>query len=78
MSERCVYLRGQFVGESEARIPVRDSGWFYGETLTTTLRTFAHRPCRVDDHVAGSFGRLERRDGNLRFQRSNFVTASSS
>jgi len=55
MSDRCAYLSGRFVDESEAKVSVRDVGWFYGETLTTTLRTFGHRPFRVDEHVARLF-----------------------
>jgi branched-chain amino acid aminotransferase len=55
MNERCVYLSGQFIDESKASISIRDTGWLYGETLTTTMRTFAHQPFRVDQHVARLF-----------------------
>jgi len=55
VNQRCAYLSGQFVDESEAKVSVRDTGWFYGDTLTTTLRTFAHQPFRVEAHVARLF-----------------------
>jgi len=55
MSQRCAYLSGEFVDESEAKVSVHDTGWFYGDTLTTTLRTFEHQPFHVDDHVARLF-----------------------
>ena len=51
MTERLAYLSGRFIPESEVTVSPRDVGWFYGETLTTTLRTFAHKPFRIDAHV---------------------------
>jgi branched-chain amino acid aminotransferase len=50
-NEPVVYLRGQFMPASEARISIYDFGIVLGATVTDLLRTFKHRPYRLEDHV---------------------------
>ena len=50
-SQRVVYLNGEFVPESEARVSVFDSALFWGDMMFETTRTFAHQPFRLRDHL---------------------------
>ena len=49
--ERIAYYNGQFVPESQVRVPFRDRGFKYGDAVFDTTRTFAHRIFRLRDHV---------------------------
>jgi branched-chain amino acid aminotransferase len=50
-SERIAYYNGQFVPESQVRVPFRDRGFKYGDAVFDTTRTFAHRIFRLREHV---------------------------
>ncbi len=50
-SEPLVYIRGQLVPASEARISIYDFGIVLGATVTDLLRTFRHEPYRLEEHV---------------------------
>ena len=52
MTEPIVYLNGQFVPASEAKINIYDLGIVLGATLTEMTRTFRHHPFKLDEHVA--------------------------
>lgn len=54
--EPIAWLNGQQVGISQAKLSVFDLGVVMGASVTEMIRTFAHRPFRLDDHL----GRLER------------------
>ena len=41
-NQRVVYLNGDFVPESEARIPFRDRGVKFGDAVFDTTRTSSH------------------------------------
>jgi branched-chain amino acid aminotransferase len=51
MAERLVYLNGEFVPESEAKISIFDSAVMLGDTATESTRTFRQRPFKLDEHV---------------------------
>ena len=50
-SEPIVYLRGQMVPASQAHIKIYDMSIVQGASVTDLVRTFRHRPFRLDDHV---------------------------
>lgn len=54
--ERKVYLNGEMVPESEARVSVHDIGFMCGATFFESLRTFKHKLFRLEEHLS----RLER------------------
>ena len=56
---RQVFLSGQFVPESEAKISIFDSGFTLGDTVTESTRTFGHKPFRLEDHVARLYRSLK-------------------
>ena len=52
MPEPIVYLNGEFVPASQAKLNIYDLGIVLGATMAEMTRTFAHRPFRLEDHVA--------------------------
>jgi branched-chain amino acid aminotransferase len=50
-NERIAWFNGQFVPESEVRIPFRDSSWVYGDGAFDMTRSFGHRLFKVKPHV---------------------------
>jgi branched-chain amino acid aminotransferase len=50
-NERIAWFNGQFVPESEVRIPFRDSSWVYGDGAFDMTRSFGHRLFKVKEHV---------------------------
>ncbi len=46
------YLNGQFLPADRLLIPVYDSGWMQGITISEQIRTFGGRPFRVEQHLA--------------------------
>ena len=51
MTEPIVYLSGEFVPASQAKLNVYDLGIVLGATLTEMTRTFRHEPFRAEDHL---------------------------
>ena len=52
MTEPIAYLDGDWVPCSAARLSVADLGIVQAATVTEMIRTFGHRPFRVDEHLA--------------------------
>ena len=59
-NQRIVYLNGQYVPESEARVPIKDQGFKYGDAVFDTTRTFGHKIFKLRAH-------LERFERSLRY-----------
>jgi branched-chain amino acid aminotransferase len=51
MDERVVYLNGQFVPESQAKVSVFDRGFQWGDAVYDTARSYGHKPFQVREHV---------------------------
>ena len=51
VQEGIVYLNGQFVPESEAKVPVWDRGFSGGEGVYEVTRTFRHKPFKLKEHI---------------------------
>ncbi|WDR02574.1 aminotransferase class IV [Devosia algicola] len=51
MQERMVYISGEMVPESQARISIFDSAVMLGDTVTESTRTFAHKPFKLEEHI---------------------------
>jgi branched-chain amino acid aminotransferase len=56
---RQVYLSGQLVPESEAKISIFDAAVLLGDSITESTRTFRHQPFRLGDHIARLFKSLK-------------------
>jgi branched-chain amino acid aminotransferase len=52
MTEPIAILSGQTVPISDARISVFDAGFAHGVAVADMIRTFHHKPFRLDDHLA--------------------------
>ena len=50
-TEPIAYLNGEFIPARKARLPVYDAGIVIGATVTEMIRTFHHKPFRLDDHI---------------------------
>jgi D-alanine transaminase len=51
MSEAIVYLNGEFVPLAEARIPVLDRGFIFGDGVYEVVPVYAGRPFRLTQHL---------------------------
>jgi branched-chain amino acid aminotransferase len=51
MSESTVYINGEFVPASAAKISVFDRGFRLGDAVFDTTRTFRHRPYKLREHI---------------------------
>ena len=60
--ESLCFLNGEFLPLAEARIPVLDRGFIFGDGVYEVLPVYGRRLFRFDDHMA----RLERNLGRLR------------
>jgi D-alanine transaminase len=47
-----VYLNGDFMPLAEARIPVLDRGFLFGDGVYEMVPVYSHRPFRLDQHLA--------------------------
>lgn len=56
---RTVFISGQMVPESEAKISIFDSAVMLGDTVTESTRTFFHKPFKLDRHVARLYRSLK-------------------
>ena len=59
MASRQVYLSGHFVSEEDAKISIFDSAVTLGYTVTESTRTFAHRPFKLERHIARLYKSLK-------------------
>src|SRR6476661_8824298 len=50
-NERVAWFNGEFMPESQVRIPFRDSSWLYGDGGFDMTRSFGHRLFKVKEHV---------------------------
>ena len=55
---RVVYLNGDYVPESEARISIFDSALMYGDMVFEMTRAFNQRPFRLEHHLDRLYGSL--------------------
>ncbi len=55
MTEAIAYLNGKFIPQSEAKLPVYDAGIVMGATVTEMIRTFDHKPFKLEEHIARLF-----------------------
>ena len=54
-----VYLNGDFVPADEAKISIFDAAVMLGDTVTESTRTFAHKPFKLQEHIARLYKSLK-------------------
>ncbi len=54
-----VYLDGQFLPLEEARVPVLDRGFIFGDGIYEIIPVYARRPFRLAEHLARMQGSLD-------------------
>ena len=50
-NERIAYFNGNYVPESEVRVPFRDRSWLYGDGAFDMTRTFNGRVFKIQEHI---------------------------
>lgn len=50
-NERVMYINGEIIGESQARLSVHDQGFIHGDAVFDTARTFGGKLFRLKDHI---------------------------
>ncbi len=60
--ERKIYLNGEWVSEQDAKVSIFDIGRLYGATFYESVRTFKHKPFKLDEH-------LDRLEKSIRYAR---------
>jgi D-alanine transaminase len=61
-ADQSVYLNGQFLPLAEARIPVLDRGFLFGDGIYEVIPVYGGKPLRLEEHLR----RLERSLGEIR------------
>jgi D-alanine transaminase len=51
MSEAIVYLNGEYLPLSEAKVPVLDRGFIFGDGVYEVIPAYARRLFRIDEHL---------------------------
>jgi branched-chain amino acid aminotransferase len=59
MSERLVWVNGQFVGETEARISIYDSALMFGDTVFEMTRSFSKKQFKLPEHLERLYSGLK-------------------
>ena len=60
MTHPVAWMNGTLIDASQAAVPVGDLGVVAGATVSELLRTFQHRPYRLDDHIDRLLDSLKR------------------
>jgi len=58
MPDLMVYLNGEIVPESEAKISLFDRGFIFGDAVYDVARTFGHQPFKLREHIERLYGSL--------------------
>jgi branched-chain amino acid aminotransferase len=58
-AQHLVYVNGAMVQRDEAKISVFDSAVMLGDTVTESTRTFAHKPFKLEHHIARLYKSLK-------------------
>ena len=56
--ERVVWINGEMVPASEAKVSIHDRGFQYADAAFDAMRTYNHRPFRMDDYFDRFFASL--------------------
>ena len=50
-NERVAYFNGEYMPESQVRVPFRDRSWIFGDGAFDMARTFNGRVFKLEEHV---------------------------
>ncbi len=73
MSQMLVYLDGEFVPESEARISIFDHGFLYGDGVFEGIRAYNGRVFRLKEHVDRLYDSAKAIDLEIPVSREEFM-----
>lgn len=58
-SKHLVYINGDYFAPNDAKISVFDAAVMLGDTVTESTRTFAHKPFKLEEHIARLYKSLK-------------------
>jgi branched-chain amino acid aminotransferase len=58
-AERMVWINGEMVPTSQAKVSISDRGFQYGDAAFDAMRTYNHRPFRLEDYFDRFFASLK-------------------
>ncbi|MFA6520930.1 MAG: aminotransferase class IV [Candidatus Gracilibacteria bacterium] len=70
-----VYLNGKFIKAREAKIPVFDAGFLYGDGIFETLRTYNKKIWQMEEHLDRLFESAKMRGWKLVWSRKHLAKA---
>ena len=59
MIERQVWINGEMLPASQAKVSIADRGFQYGDAAFDAMRTYNHRPFRIEDYFDRFFASLK-------------------
>ena len=57
--EKVVFLNGNYIVESEAKISIFDRGFVHGDAAFDALRTYNHIPFKIKDYIERFFRSMQ-------------------
>lgn len=75
MTKPMIWINGRFYSEAEAKVPVSDRGFLYGDSLFETMRAYAGCVFMADRHLKRFFGGLKKLGIKMPYSREEIFGA---
>ena len=76
-SERTVYFNGNYIPESQAKVPFRDRSFKYGDGVFDMTRTFGHKIFKIKEHVDRLYQSLNYMDIHINLSKKEMIDISN-
>ncbi len=76
-SERTVYFNGNYIPESQAKVPFRDRSFKYGDGVFDMTRTFGHKIFKIKEHVDRLYQSLNYMDIHINLSKKEMINISN-
>ncbi|MBM31331.1 MAG: hypothetical protein CL764_00580 [Chloroflexi bacterium] len=76
-SERTVYFNGNYIPESQAKVPFRDRSFKYGDGVFDMTRTFGHKIFKIKEHVDRLYESLNYMDIHINLSKKEMIDISN-
>ena len=76
-SERTVYFNGDYIPESQAKVPFRDRSFKYGDGVFDMTRTFGHKIFKIKEHIDRLYQSLNYMDIHIDLSKKEMIDISN-
>ena len=76
-SERTVYFNGDYIPESQAKVPFRDRSFKYGDGVFDMTRTFGHNIFKIKEHIDRLYQSLNYMDIHIDLSKKEMIDISN-